>query len=128
MSGKRPEHLLWIDKAEEDRLCVANELKALQKPWSVVCFHAQQAAEKYLKAFLVRHGIRPERTHDLRVLLNRCAQVDLALLPLENDCRQLNDYAVDIRYPDIGVTVEETMTRNAVAASDRICDLVRSKI
>jgi len=56
MSNRVRDVQAWVAKADEDRLCLENELKAEHTPWSVVCFHAQQAAEKYLKAFLVFHG------------------------------------------------------------------------
>jgi HEPN domain-containing protein len=40
----------WIALAEEDLLNIENNLSASRVPWSTVCFHAQQGAEKYLKA------------------------------------------------------------------------------
>jgi HEPN domain-containing protein len=46
----------WTAKAENDLLCIANNLNDPQIPWDAVCFHAQQAAEKMLKAFLVSRG------------------------------------------------------------------------
>lgn len=46
----------WLAKAEHDLLNIENNLKAQQIPWDTICFHAQQAAEKYLKALLVFHG------------------------------------------------------------------------
>ena len=122
------QHKLWLEKAEEDRLCIANELKAERQPWSVICFHAQQAAEKYLKAFLVFHEVRPDRTHDLRALVARCASFDLKLLELDPDCRQLNNYAVDIRYPDVAAAVEEQVGRDAVKLAERICEAIRNRL
>ncbi|MBM4080999.1 MAG: HEPN domain-containing protein, partial [Planctomycetes bacterium] len=44
----------WVGKADNDLLNVRNNLAAERVPWDTVCFHAQQAAEKMLKAFLVR--------------------------------------------------------------------------
>lgn len=41
----------WVAKADSDLLCIANNLNHPQVPWDAVCFHAQQAAEKMLKAF-----------------------------------------------------------------------------
>jgi HEPN domain-containing protein len=37
----------WVSKAENDLLNVRNNLQAEQVPWDTVCFHCQQAAEKY---------------------------------------------------------------------------------
>ncbi len=94
----------------------------------MICFHAQQAAEKYLKAFLVFRGVRPDRTHDLRALLAKCVDLEAELLPLDADCRNLNDYAVDVRYPDVTDEVDEEIGRQAVTAAERICVAIRGHL
>jgi HEPN domain-containing protein len=91
---------VWLAKAENDLLNIRNNLKANDIPWDTVCFHAQQAAEKLLKEFLVRHGRAPSRTHDLVALLARCLELEAGLAILEDDCHQLTYYAVGSRYPD----------------------------
>lgn len=55
----------WLEKVDADLLAIENNLVAPRIPWSVVAFHAQQAAEKVLKAFLVSTGDTVPRTHDL---------------------------------------------------------------
>jgi HEPN domain-containing protein len=77
----------WVAKAEEDRLFITNNLSAARVPWSLVCFHAQQAAEKYLKALLVHRGSRVERIHDLEYLLDACLPLSPALSTIRPDCR-----------------------------------------
>ena len=43
----------WIEKAEGDLLTAEREYRARNRPnYDAVCFHAQQTAEKYLKAWL----------------------------------------------------------------------------
>jgi HEPN domain-containing protein len=49
----------WISRAENDLL----NLAAQEIPWDTICFHSQQAAEKYLKAVLVFHAQPVPRTH-----------------------------------------------------------------
>ena len=68
-------------------------------PFDTVCFHCQQAAEKYLKCLFTYAGIQAPRTHDLHALA--------ALIPLEQcfpvrveDLAELNPYAVNVRYAD----------------------------
>lgn len=58
----------WLAKAAHDYLAIQNNVNAADVPWDVVCFHAQQCAEKILKAYLVLDERTPERTHDLRLL------------------------------------------------------------
>ena len=124
MSDPASQFQTWIAKAEEDRLCIKNNLSAAAVPWTVVCFHAQQAAEKYLKAFLVSRGVRVERTHDLAFLLAECQKHVPGLAALQNDCLALSAYAVDARYPDVLSSDVEKLARDAVAMCDRICDAV----
>ena len=64
----------WIDRAENDLLNVANNIGAPQVPWDTVCFHCQQAAEKYLKTVLVTLDEEIPRIHDLELLLDLVGQ------------------------------------------------------
>jgi HEPN domain-containing protein len=114
----------WLEKSEHDRLDIRNNLAAAQAPWDIVCFHAQQMAEKCLKAHLVYHGKPVERTHDLIALLTTCIAVTPALSVLEEDCRSLNYYAVSVRYPDDLYEPGEPETRDKVAAAERIREAV----
>ena len=83
MSAPETAYQAWLTKAERDLLNVENNLAASRTPWGTVCFHAQQATEKVLKAFLVHHGKRPPRTHDLVALLARCVDTGADLRDLE---------------------------------------------
>ncbi len=128
MSEPGTEYRAWLVKADEDRLCVRNEMNAVQKPWSVICFHWQQAAEKYLKAFLVQRGVKPERTHDLAQLVAARTQVDASLSAPRPACVKLSDFAVDIRHPGVPVEVEEQMAKEAVEVAEQICNAIRKKL
>ena len=67
-------------------------------PYDTACFHCQQAAEKYLKAFLSWHGTEVPRTHDIEEILSLCAKVDASLSSLDIVPEQLTAYAVEMRY------------------------------
>jgi HEPN domain-containing protein len=89
----------WIDKADAD-LEVARRLAAEAagnlRIREIVGFHCQQAAEKYLKAFLTRCQIEFPKTHDIKLLL------ELAGDPLADslsDAKWLTPFGVEIRYP-----------------------------
>lgn len=90
----------WIRKAEHDLLNIKNNPAAKETPWDTLCFHAQQAVEKLLKAFLISRGRDVMRTHDLVALLTECVELDPSLASLEQDCRKLTYFAVSARYPD----------------------------
>lgn len=128
MSGSETKPEAWLAKADEDLLAVRNLLAATEVPWSIVCFHSQQAAEKYLKAFIVSSGTKPEYIHDLIRLLKVCTMTDPSVAVLEADCRSLNSYAADVRYPDLEEEATEVMARDALGAAQRICDTIRQRL
>lgn len=89
----------WLAKADNDLLTIENNIRAPRVPWDVVCYHAQQVAEKVLKAYLVAHGVTPPKTHDLIVLLGQCVGLGAPVADLEADCRLLLRFAASTRYP-----------------------------
>lgn len=95
----------WVAKAEGDFASAQRELKARKSPnFDAACFHAQQCAEKYLKARLQEAGIPFGRSHHLAVLLD----LALPLEPMWEACRMdltvLTAYAVEFRYPGEAAT------------------------
>jgi HEPN domain-containing protein len=71
----------WLDKALNDER--AFQLLKANCQWDTATYHAQQAAEKFLKAALVEQGIIPRRTHDLKeVLLDHPAYVSNQMLAI----------------------------------------------
>lgn len=115
MKGKIDLVKLWIKKAENDLINAQNSIKIKpQPPLDTVCFHAQQCAEKYLKAFLTNNEIDFEKTHDLGELAGLASKVDESFLEIFDACRRLTDYAVDIRYP----LFEEPTMEEAIEAID----------
>ncbi len=90
----------WIAKARNDLLNVDNNLKADEIPFDTVCFHCQQAAEKFLKAYLVANGNPYPISHDLVLILEKVLLLNTSAEVLRNDLALLMPYAVEIRYPD----------------------------
>ena len=92
----------WISKAENDLLAATHTLTLGQKcPAGVVCFHAQQCAEKYLKALLVSRGIDVPKTHDLELLIVRLGN-ETRLNVSPDDVTMLTQFAIGPRYPGSG--------------------------
>ena len=91
----------WFELAIRDLDTAEREEK--NGGWSnIIVFHCQQAAEKYLKGFIVLNGldIKDEfKTHDLIRLLNYSLKFKPALKDLENGCHILTDYYIESRYP-----------------------------
>ncbi len=117
----------WVVKAEEDYE-VVRALIRKRKPNvnNAVCFHAQQCAEKYLKAFLIRHRIAFPKTHDLLDLLELAKQADSTLELLRPDLAHLEPYAVEFRYPGEFATRQEAKRSVRVAA--RVREAFRNRL
>jgi len=91
-----------------------------------VCFHSQQAAEKFLKAYLVAREVEFEYTHELEYLLELCAREDESFLEL--DVGNLTDYAVMVRYPRRTHIPSIDEAREALRLAERIKDFVLAKL
>ncbi len=89
----------WLSTAEED-LLVAQELMGRERSsYNPVGFHAQQAAEKFLKALLTRYQIPIPKTHSIRMLLELAEQAAPGIRNSLLDAHALTPYGAEIRYP-----------------------------
>jgi len=83
---------------------------------SIVCFHAQQAVEKSLKAVLFSRRIEFERIHDLVKLAQLLGYHDIVLPVPEDQLRRLNPFAVTFRYDDLEIElISQANTASLVA-------------
>lgn len=114
----------WFKKAENDLLVIKNNLSADEIPVDACCFHAQQAAEKYLKAYLVSKQIRFPKTHDLQSLLNLCAEINPSFKQVLEPAIKLSDYAIAPRYPDAFDDLTIADAKNAQRDAIEIKDFV----
>ncbi|NUO09630.1 MAG: HEPN domain-containing protein [Candidatus Brocadia sp.] len=126
------EHLVnqWIKIAERDLLTAKQGLEANEIVTDTVCFHCQQAAEKYLKAFLVQEQVEFSKTHNIMSLLNLCSSADKSFKEQLPEADNLTDYAVEIRYPDdwYEPTLEETKQAYEIALKVKNFVLKKLKI
>lgn len=114
----------WFAKADED-LCAAEQF--LQNPHydpvTIVCFHCQQCAEKYLKDLLLLRNIEYRRSHDLVYLVSLLDDRSLADALL-GKANVLNDYAIEPRCPGRYVELPMSDSQEALEAARAIRDLV----
>ncbi len=108
----------WLKKANLDlqaaRLLCAGELD----DYFVSGFHAQQAVEKYIKAFLVRYQIEFPQTHDIRRLRQLVARQNATLAERLESADVLTPYGVDMRYPEEFEVVSQKRAEQAVALAE----------
>lgn len=127
MDDKRLTIERWLIKADHD-LLTAKTMLGVEGTTDVVCFHAQQCAEKCLKAYLVFVDRDFPKTHDLQNLLKLCADHDPSFASMEDDARILSDYAVEVRYVDDWRTIESEEAVNAMEMAMNIYEHVKQKL
>jgi HEPN domain-containing protein len=118
----------WLARAEED-LGVARHLLAEDLPYyGAIGFHAEQAAEKFIKAFLVATQVEFPKTHDLGRLLDLVATVDAALATELVPAVGLTDHGVDVRYPGDLPMLSADDARQAVDTATLVQQHVASRL
>lgn len=123
-----PEQLAraWLAHAEGD-LALASVQAPAAVPLELLCFHAQQAAEKALKAFLLAHGESPPRTHDIGVLVEQVEAIAL-VPPSLRAAASLTEYAVATRYPGDAEPVTPRDLAAALSHARAVLEAVRRQI
>ena len=111
-------------KAEEDFNAAKSLITYGAAFLSTVCFHSQQAAEKYLKAFLTYHQIEFPKTHDIGELLDLVARADNKLSESLRDVIVLTNYGVDVRYPGDSPDVTSNTAQQAIDMAEKVRRLV----
>jgi len=117
----------WLKKADQDYECARYLKHRRRRPlYDIICFHCQQCAEKYFKAYLTSKRKRFPKTHDLTKLLELTVVVDGSFDLLKDIILPLNDYAVVSRYP--GEEADRKESLQAIKAMEEIRKFVRQKL
>lgn len=118
----------WFLKGSRDLEAGAFELTAPLPFTEDAVFHAQQAAEKALKGFLVWHGVPFRKTHSLEELGAQCEAVDGELKSVIDKAVPLTRYAWEFRYPgELEVPALEE-AEAALAVAREVCDAVLARL
>lgn len=126
MSEKQKLHKIarqWLNQADEDiRLARHAFTLSSSRPYKLIAFHAQQCAEKCLKAFLAFKKVDFPYTHNISVLLETGSEHAAWMQDLR-DAEILTDYAVTVRYPGA-----ERVTKKDAEAAVKTALKVRSVV
>lgn len=118
----------WLDYAREDLRAGYHDLAASPPFLRDAAFHAQQAAEKALKGFLVWHDVPFTRTHDLRELRDTCVKLDSTLEEPSRGVERLTEYATVHRYPGAPVEISLEEVHRALALARTTLDAVVARL
>jgi HEPN domain-containing protein len=116
----------WLTSARSD-LAYAEMTPPAEGRFEQGCFHAQQAAEKALKALLLRHDQEPPYVHSIQVLLDLLAALGLGVEGVQT-AAVLTGYAVLSRYPPFAEPVTETEWRAASHLARQVVTWVEQQL
>lgn len=118
----------WFSKGNKD-LKDAEFLFKHNRALESISFHIQQAAEKYLKGFLIAKGKKLEMIHDLVKLLRDAIKIDSDFEQFKQIVKKVTNFYFESRYP-MGYEVE--YTRQEIEGSliqiKRLIKLIKTKV
>ena len=88
-------------------------------PLEIICYHCQQAAEKFLKSVFIYFNITVIKTHNLPLLVTTL--LDYIDVPSEIDdyAENLTQFSTKSRYPQ-AIELDEGTTKNAIAQAEQV--------
>lgn len=117
----------WLRHAYSD-LVLANQPLVEGVLVQTLCFHAQQAVEKSLKAVMVAKGVRFPYTHSISRLITVLREAGVAWPERFDEAASFTDYAVQQRYPGSGIIPMEEDRQEAIRIANEIYDWAQSLI
>lgn len=117
----------WLEKARRDLMTAKNGLESSEPFTDIICFHAQQAGEKYIKAYLVWQEIEFPKTHSLEDLILLATQKDPSFSGLVEDAGILTPYAVEIRYGESEEPLFED-AKKALEVTEQIREFILERL
>ena len=118
----------WIRLAEMDMATSRHMFETYHpKPLEIVCFHAQQAAEKILKCYLTSREVETPKIHDMRRLCEMCAELDNGFEDIYKAAVLLTGYSVIPRYPaELGLNEQDAV--KAIKHASDVMAFVRNTL
>lgn len=107
----------WIEKGDHDLGTAQVTFIYIPKYRDTIAFHCQQAAEKYLKGYLFFLDVPFQKKHSLTYLLGLISTKILINDEVYDSASILEDFAVEIRYPDTSVELTDEDIRQAFEIS-----------
>jgi HEPN domain-containing protein len=122
----------WFEQSEQD--LAAARLLGGAHHHNLACFHAQQAVEKALKAYLFSQGAREVRGHSASVLCEDAAHFDPSFSGLRKTAALVDKYYISTRYPNSVIggrpreAYDERDTERALEVAGHVLEFVRARL
>ncbi len=118
-------HEAWIIKAENDLKTARKFFETDDPVLETSIYHAQQCAEKALKAYLALKGQPIQKTHDVAFLVELCSELDESIGLLMDNAALLAPYATAFRYPDILLEPDPEDVFEVIKAAEATLDFIK---
>ena len=118
----------WLVRAHSDLALARAALTLTDVVWEDACYHAQQCAEKALKALLLHRGITFPRTHVVELLLDLLKAEGESVPRDVDEALILTQYAVQTRYPGVWDPVTLDEARSALDIATKVLTWVEGRL
>ncbi|KAF0134203.1 MAG: HEPN domain-containing protein [Candidatus Saganbacteria bacterium] len=119
----------WLKRADSDFGFARAAFEDFDDFYSQMCILCHDAAEKYLKAYMVAQKGKYKRIHDLVTLLKDCGKIlNEDLSDLEKGCRILNNYYAPLKYPSHFSFVTKKQAAEALKITEEINKFIKGKL
>ena len=118
----------WLIKADHDLGTAKITYLHIPEYRDTIAFHCQQAVEKYLKAYLYHLEIIFNKSHDLVYLIDLISQKDLFSKELYDKASSLENYSVQLRYPNIVIELSDLEIQSSLKIAKEFRDLIIDKL
>ena len=118
----------WLERAHSDLALAYAALRLPDVLLEDACFHAQQCAEKALKAFLLQRGAPFPRTHVVETLLDLLNASGIIVPDDVDEALVLTQYAVQTRYPGIWEPVTSEEAQFALKVANGVLSWVEKQL
>ena len=114
-----------ISKAEKDIMTV--KVLSVQKfypedsMYDITCFHATQAVEKLLKAYIIKNGLNVSKTHDIDHLQKIAMGIDTSFKNINKDFMSINEFVPDIKYSEQEPITKQNINK-VIKSLETICN------
>jgi len=110
----------WLNRARSNLAKAKSAFGTPDVYLEDLCFDAQQAAEKAIKAVLIHLGVRFPYVHDLSVLLDLVEQAGEKVPKSTRQAAVLSGYAVETRYPGLAEPATQQEYERAVTIAEEV--------
>jgi HEPN domain-containing protein len=112
----------WLRYAKSD-LNTAKHMfnDVYPKENEISCYHAQQCAEKSLKACIIAREKNLPFIHDLVEIIKLCTAHEASFSTIQPYCVSLNPYGVQVRYPN-ELSVDDNIAGQAINYAEKVLE------